>query len=86
MKLVEEIEIREIYHLKHRNDNLIHRHFNWEDNLINKTTSPYIFRNDTMKKYLSHIQKMVSVMVQSTAKVRNFFNFTVDKYYNDHWG
>ena len=86
MKLEKEVEINEIYFLKHKNDNILHRHFPWEDNILKKTTSPYVFRNPNMNEYLLKLEKMNSLMLQSVTLVRNFFNFTVNKYYNDHWG
>jgi len=86
MKLEKEVEISEIYFLKHKNDNILHRHFPWEDNLLKKTTSPYIFRNNNMNNSLIKIEKILSIMLQSFSIARNFFNFTVNKYYNDHWG
>ncbi len=79
-------EIQELYFLKHSKDNLKHRHFPWEDNLLQKTTSNYIWKNPNMNTFLTLLNKPVTLMVEQMNVARNFFNYTVDKYYNDHWG
>jgi hypothetical protein len=86
MGLEKDTQINELYYLKHKHDTFKHRHYNWEDNLLRKTTSSYIWKNPVMNKYLTHIQSILVLMVEKVSVQRNFFNFTVNKYNNDHWG
>lgn len=86
MSLEKDRQIPELYHLKHRNDKILHRHFPWEENLLKKTTSTYIWKNETMNAFLTKIEKILVLMVEKSNVARNFFNYTVNKYYNDHWG
>lgn len=86
MGLQKDKELQELYYLKHRKDNLLHRHYPWEDNLLKNTTSTYIWKNPTMNTFLTKIEKTLVLMVEKMNVARNFFNYTVDKYYNDHWG
>jgi hypothetical protein len=86
MGLEKDRHIPELYYLKHKHDNKLHTGFNWQDNILKNTTSPYVWKNPTMNKYLSKIEKMVSLMVEKMSVARNFFNYTVPKYYDEHWG
>ena len=86
MSLEKDKQIQELYHLKHRNDKLLHENFPWQDNILKNTTTPYIWKNPVMNAFLTRIEKMLSLMVQKMAVARNWFNYTVPKYYNEHWG
>lgn len=86
MGLQQDKELPELYYLKHKNDNLLHRHFPWENNLLRNTTTPYMWKNPNMNTFLSKIEIQLVLMVEQLNVARNFFNFTVNKYYNDHWG
>jgi len=77
-------QIPELYYLKtkwNRNDK---RHFPWEENMLKKTISPTMFNNKNMSEYLLQLETMLSLVVESVNVVRNFFNISVHKYYNDH--
>jgi hypothetical protein len=86
MSLDKDTQIQELYFLKHKHDKKLHTGFNWQDNILKNTTTPYLWKNRVMYTYLSQIEKMVSVMVQKMTVARNFFNYTVPKYYDEHWG
>ncbi len=86
MGLQKDLEISELYDLKNRYNSNTNRHFPWEDSLLKKTTTTYIWKNTNMNEYLSKIEKMLVLMVEQMNYARNFLNFTVHKYYNDHWG
>lgn len=86
MGLEKDIEISETYDLKHRFDSKTNRHYPWENDLLKKTTTAYIWKNTNMHEYLTKIQSILVLMVEQMNYARNFFNFTVHKYYNDHWG
>ena len=78
-------QIPELYYLKTRYNNYLHRHFPWENTILANTTSPYMWMNPNLNGFLSLLQKNVSLLVECTNVMRNFFNVAVDKYYNDHW-
>ena len=86
MGLEKDIQIAELYDINHRWDSKTNRHYSWENNLLQITTSSYIWLNPNMNEYLTKIQKILVLMLEQMNFARNFFNFTVHKYYNDHWG
>jgi hypothetical protein len=86
MSLEKQRQIQELYFIKHRHDKKFHTGYNWQDNLLKNTTTPYIWKNPVMNQFLMLIQKALVLMVQKMAIARNFFNYTVPKYYEEHWG
>jgi hypothetical protein len=79
-----EREIKEVYHLKHKHDTREGDSYNYEEDLLKRTLSPVMFSNPTMRMFLDNIQKLLVVMIDNTAQVRNSLNYIVDKYYNKH--
>lgn len=82
--LYNEKEIKELYDLKHRNDNLPYEGFDYENQLMNKSLSNYMFLNENMREYITYINKFLVLMYDRVHTVRNFKNYLVDKYYNKH--
>lgn len=78
-----ESQIRELYELKHRNDVELHTHYDYERNLITKMFSKYIYMNNNMYSMLDYYRKLWIWMIESTLPIRNLFNYTVNKYYNN---
>lgn len=76
--------IKELYYIKHRNDNLKNVGFDYENKLFQRTLSRMMFDNPILNNFLSLLQKQVVLMIESTLVVRNFYNYTVGKYYNKH--
>lgn len=76
--LVEKKELPEIYYMKHRHDSKEVR--TNENNLLQKTLSPYLFNNNTMNYFLKLLQTLVYLLFDQVNLVRNFKNPTVDKY------
>lgn len=79
-----ESNIKELYELKHRKDNETHTHYDYENNLIEKTFPKYIYKNDNMNSMLNYLKEQWIWMIESVLPIRNMFNYTVDKYYNRH--
>ena len=77
-------QVRELYYIKHRNDKLKHTGFDYENKLFDRTLSKVMFDNDTTKQFLFYLQRQAVWMIDSTLVVRNFWNYTVPKYYNKH--
>lgn len=78
-----EKHIKELYNLKHRHDSDTDR-FDYENELFIKTFSRQVFKNNLTNDFLQKIQKLTVWMFESVLIVRNFWNYTVDKYYNKH--
>jgi len=76
--------ISELYELKHQNDSSEDNGFDYENNLFSKLFSNLMFGNKKMNYFLPLLQQNVVWMIDSTLVIRNFWNFTVDKYYNKH--
>jgi len=76
--------IPELFYLKTKWNNNPNRHFPWEDNMLKKTLSNNMFNNPNMSEYLLQLEQMISLLVESVNVIRNFFNISVNKYYNDH--
>ena len=57
--LNKERQIEELWDLKHRNDN-DKDWVNYEENILDRTLSPYLYQNDQMKDYLDNIKGIPS--------------------------
>lgn len=79
-----EKHIREIYDLNHRKDKLLHTGYDYETNLFDKSLSNVTLGNPTLKSFLDKLRKNTIYMIESNLLVRNFWNYTVGKYYNKH--
>ncbi len=86
MGLEKDIQINELYELKHRYDSKTNRHYPWENDILKRSTTPYIWKNKNMNTYLSKLERICVSMLENMNFARNFFNYTVHKHYNDHWG
>lgn len=78
-----ERHIKELYDMRHRKDKMT-KGFDYENNLFKKILSPVMYRNDNLASYLDQIQKLSVWMIESVTVIRNFWNYTVDKYYDKH--
>lgn len=81
--LIEDKELPELYQMKHRHDSKDY-YVDWGNNLLIKSLSPHLFKNDRMNAYLNKIQGMVSIMFDQHNIIKNFKNYIVDKYYYKH--
>jgi hypothetical protein len=79
-----ESQIKELYDLKHRKDEEPHVHFDYENELVNKMMPSYARRNETVNSFLEKFQKLLVWSVESQLILRNFYNYTVSRYYSKH--
>jgi hypothetical protein len=79
----EEQSLPELHFMKHRHDQGA-KFVNYEDKILDKTLSPYLYNNDLMFGFLKKIQRLVSMMFDNVNIVKNFKNYNVDKYYYKH--
>lgn len=78
--LYERKQIPELEFIKHRNDDK-NTYFDYENNILDKSLSPYIYRNDIMNDFLKRLQPLTSILFDHMNIVKNFKNYMVDKYY-----
>ena len=78
-----DVQIKELYELKHINDK-IETGFDYEDGLIRTTFSNVMFKNNLTFDFLNRIKNLFIYTIESNLVARNWFNYTVNKYYNKH--
>jgi len=81
----EKVHIKELYELSHRHDAPVtDNRFDYENKLFKKSLSGSMFKNETTNEYLMKLQEMQVWMLESVLVARNYWNYTVSKYYNKH--
>ena len=73
-------QLPEINYLKHRHDDS-DEHVDYEKVLPDKTLSPYMYENDIMNGFLKRLQVLTSIVFDQMNVMKNFKNYTVDKYW-----
>lgn len=84
MDLEKNVHIPELYDLNHRNDNELHRGYDYKNNVLKRSLSRQLFKNNITNGFLLRLQDMVALMIDSNVILRNFFNYNVSKYYDKH--
>ena len=79
--LYDEKDIPELNKFFHRNDDLNLKYVNYENVILNKTISPFIYNNSMMSGFLNQLNKLVALFFDQFNIIKNFKNFTVDKYF-----
>ena len=78
------VHISELYDLNHRHDKELHNAETYKDRILEKSLSKNIYQNDKTAGFLDKLQPMVVQMISSNVILRNWFNWTVSKYYDRH--
>lgn len=78
-----DLQIKELYELKHINDD-IKSGYDYEDGLIKNSFSNVMLKNEMTYNFLNKIKDLLIYSIESNLIVRNWFNYTVPKYYNKH--
>jgi hypothetical protein len=55
--------------------------FNYENQLLKKSLSPYMYGNNIMNGFLERLEPMVSLLFDHMNLAKNFKNYMVDKYH-----
>lgn len=55
--------------------------FNYEQDILNKSLSPYMFQNITMFNFLDKLRPMLSLLFDQMNFMKNFKNYMVGKYH-----
>lgn len=78
-----DMQIKELYDLKHINDN-IESGFDYEENLIRNSFSNVMFQNNMTYNFLNKIKNLLIYSIEANLVARNWFNYTVNKYEYRH--
>jgi hypothetical protein len=71
-------QLPELYYMKHRHDNDMD-YVDYENMLLDKTLTPYLYQNSTMNGFLKRLQPLVGLLFDQMNIVKNFKNYIVDK-------
>lgn len=83
MSLIKDKEIDGIYNLKHQHDEYP-KGFDYFDNILKKSLSPFLYNNDNVRGFLLKLEPLVAHLFDQMNVIRNWRNWYVDKYKNDH--
>lgn len=83
MKLIEKKEIKGIYDLKHRHDDYP-KGYDYLNNILKDSLSPFIYENSNISGFLGKLEPMIANLFDNVNLLRNWKNWYVDKYKNDH--
>ena len=78
-----DMQVKELYELKHMNDK-IESGFDYEEGLLRTTFSNVMFQNDMTNTFLNKTKSLFIYMIESNLIARNWFNYTVSRYYSKH--
>lgn len=77
-------DIPELHEFYHRNDDLTKKYVDYENVILNNSLSTYIFNNPIMSGFLSLLNSSISMFFDQFNIIKNWKNFTVDKYWYKH--
>jgi hypothetical protein len=72
-------QIPELNFMKHRHDDA-DNYIYYENVILDKSLSPYMYENDLMNGFLKRLQPLVANLFDNMNIIRNFKNYMVDKY------
>ena len=78
-----DLQVKELYELKHINDK-IESGFDYEDGLLRTTFSNVMFKNQMTWDFLNKIKSLLLYTIESNLIARNWFNYSVSKFYSKH--
>jgi len=77
-------QITELYDLKHHNDESPNEAFDYENNFIEKVLPQYGRRNNNFYQFTKRLQDLMVWGIETNLVIRNWYNWTVSKYYKKH--
>ena len=77
-------DIPELHEFYHRNDDLTKKYVDYENVILNNTLSSYIFNNPIMAGFLRLLNSSIAMFFDQFNIIKNWKNFTVDKYWYKH--
>jgi hypothetical protein len=82
--LEKNVHISELYDLNHRHDNNLNAGYDYKNNILKDNLSRQLFNNDITNEFLLKLQDLIALTIDSNVITRNWFNYTVSKYYTKH--
>lgn len=73
-------QLPELFTLKHRHDD-DDSFLEYENIILDKSLSPYMFENDMMSGFIKRLQPATSILFDHMNIIKNFKNYLVDKYH-----
>lgn len=74
-------DLPELHFIKHLHDDDDDKYIKYDEILLDKTLSPYMFQNDLMNSFLKKMQPLVALLFDQNNIIKNFKNYMVDKYH-----
>ncbi len=81
--LYEKKQLPELLFMKHRHDT-DDDYIKYDDKILDKSSSPYLYKNDMVNGFLKRLQPLVSIKMDHMNVIKNFKNYLVDKYNYKH--
>ena len=78
--LYERKQLPELHYMKHLYDDDTN-FVKYDETILDKTLSPYMFQNDLMNNWLKRMQPLVSILFDQMNIMKNWKNYMVDKYH-----
>lgn len=76
-------QIEELWDLKHFNDSDTD-FVDYENSILDKSLSGYIFQNEMMANYIDNIKPLVALWFDRVNEIKNYKNYIVEKDYYKH--
>lgn len=78
-------EIPEMFNLRHKHDtSLPEQGYDYQLNMLQKSLSPVLYKNDTNSEFLDDLNKLLIALVETILPTRNMFFYSHSKYFNRH--
>lgn len=77
-------QIEVLYDIKHKHDSDTYSGYDYENNLFYNMFSNVMFGNKKMQDFLPLLERNAVWMIESVLPIRNWWNYTINKYYNKH--
>ena len=71
-------ELNQFYHM---NDDITKNYIDYESEILDKTLSPYLFNSPIMSGFLDRLRSLISLFFDQFNIIKNWRNFSVDKYW-----
>lgn len=78
--LYERKQLPELHYMKHLYDDDT-KFVKYDETILDKSLSPYMFQNDLMNNWLKKMQPLVSILFDQMNIMKNWKNYMVDKYH-----
>ena len=78
--LYDQKQLPELRYMRQFHDD-ISPNFNYEQDIFNKSMSPYLFQSTSMFNFLDKLRPIVALSFDQMNIIKNFKNYMVDRYH-----